>query len=741
MANYASAGVRSKEIDLSTVITPLGAAIGAFAGKFTKGFVGQPVAVTSHDIFTQNFGFPTNSNFNDWFQVDSFLKYSGTILVSRVVDVNGTFTSTTNTVTAVNELGKVEVQNVPSKMQVGSLVRFATDAEDQYMITAIEAPVEAQKQVDTLTIDSVADTNVYTLNVSGTDVSYTANDTDTTSTVATELGDLLEAVDASATNISVSSNIITITASVAGVAMDNVNSSSTIMTLETTTENVPGESYELVFDDATDFTTIANVGAEVLVKDFACNPFVEAAAEGTVLKTAAELYPNRIFIGNETDYASREVSIPVSTDSKIKFIAKSCGDYFNGTEIAIAREADFASGEATAFTGISLNELFIKKPLESKKEIAIAIRVNGEVKETFIVSLIEGTKDAAGKSVYIENVLNKYSTIVYAKDNTSNVLMPESRIASLVGKSPIKLSNGSEGLINAGDYIDAYEVFANKEEVIVDSIIAAEANRTAACAIADTRKDSIAFAGSRYEDCVGISSTKAVSAIVEDAQTGEMNNNATSYCALYGNYVEMYDKYNDKNRWVSVAGHAAGLRAQANENGNVWDASAGLQRGALKGINKLAFVPNAGQRELIARAKANIVTSFPGKGNVIWGQYTMTGVAGSAFTRINVRSLFNFLKRSVERAAQNYVFEINDSFTRSRFTNEVSPFLAGVKAGRGVYDFYVQCDETNNTAQSLDNNEFNAALFIKPSRTAEFINLSFVAVGTGTEFSEVVGGV
>jgi len=763
-----SPGVQVNEIDLSIVVPTLGNATACFAGVFTKGPSDKFLLITNGEELIQYYGEPTNDNYNDWFQCYNFLQYANKLLVSRAVDANGTFKDSGNEVYAVNELGKVEVTKAPYFIQVGSVVKFDANQENEYTVTGIEAPVEAVKQVDTITVNAAAEVD-YTVKNRGEEVTYSATADNTVEEIAQELGALIENIDTNATNVSVDGAVITVTASIAGVAMENVVVAGD-MTVETITENVEGESYELVFAEVNgekvDFSAIdsdgnvisgAVVGAPTLVKYSAINAIATAPKDGAVAKTAYELKPEAIHIPNEDEYEVQEMSIPVTGDTKLKFMAKSSGALMNGIEIAIAREADFASGTQYVFNGLVLNDFFETKPLESKKEIAIVIRKDGIVKASYIVSLIPGSKDYRNKSNYIEDIINKYDELLYVKDNTAIVEMPASRLYTAAEIAPdgtvitaasnnvLYTSNGTDGYVNFGDIEFAYgnvsdnTIFGNKEEIDIDIVIANEQARTQAGLLAAERADCICFIGAKFEDVVGLQSAKIVENLIKDVQTGELNsgNTANSFNAFFGNYKYQYDKWNDKFRWVSVAGDVAGLRADTNSSLNTWWASAGLDRGQIKNANKIAFNPNLGQRDFLYKNKINPVVSFPGQGNaIVWGQKTLQSKP-SAFDRINVRGLFNTLERAISRMAKYYLFEFNDVYTRNRFVSTIKPFLESVKAGRGVYDFYIRCDETNNTPQVIDANQFVCDIAVKPTRVAEFITLNFIAVGTGVEFSEI----
>ena len=767
MSTQMSPGVQVNEIDLSIVVPVLGNATAAFAGVFTKGPSDKYLLITNPEELIQYYGMPTNDNYNDWFQCYNFLQYANKLLVSRAVDANGTFTEIANTVKVVNEIGKVEVNDVPTLLKAGSVVKFDINADitGEYKIKEIEAPVEAVAQVSKLSVTSdLADGESITFNVNGIGVAYTASGDQTKEDVALALANEITS-DANDTTATAAGADITITASTAGVETIIDSLTGNISAVTIVTENVPGESYELVFDDSTDFSAITAANGPIYIKDSAMNALVDAPVDATydangvevtpagTLKSGDELKPEALFIPNEETYEVTEMSIPVYEGTKLKFFAKSSGSLMNKIEIAIAREKDFASGKSQVFEGLYLNDFFETKPLDSKSEIAIIVRKDGKITGSYIVSTIPGSKDYRNKSNYVEDIINKYDELLYVKDNTATTTLPQSRIFLSVGldntvvdnQLPLKTANGTDGQVNHGDIELAYgtvadnTIFGNKEEVDIDIVIANEQARVAAGALASERGDCIAFIGAKFEDVVGLPSAKIVENLIADALNGELNNASTanSYCATFGNYKYQYDKYNDKFRWVSIAGDVAGLRADTNTSLNTWWASAGLDRGQIKNAQKIAFNPNLGQRDFLYKNKINPVVSFPGQGNaIVWGQKTLQSKP-SAFDRINVRGLFNTLERAISRMAKYYLFEFNDGFTRNRFVGTIKPFLEGVKAGRGVYDFYVRCDETNNTPAVIDANQFVCDIAIKPTRVAEFITLNFVAVGTGVEFSEI----
>jgi len=202
----------------------------------------------------------------------------------------------------------------------------------------------------------------------------------------------------------------------------------------------------------------------------------------------------------------------------------------------------------------------------------------------------------------------------------------------------------------------------------------------------------------------------------------------------------MYDKYNGVYRYVPLNGDIAGLCAFTDQVRDPWFSPAGFNRGAIKNAVKLSWNPNQTQRDILYPLGVNPVVTFPGQGTVLYGDKTLQSKP-SAFDRINVRRLFITLEKAISRAAKFSLFEFNDDFTRAQFVALVAPFLRDVQGRRGIYDFRVVCDTTNNTPQVIDNNQFVGDIYIKPARSINFIRLNFIAVGTGVQFTEVTGAI
>jgi phage tail sheath protein FI len=213
---------------------------------------------------------------------------------------------------------------------------------------------------------------------------------------------------------------------------------------------------------------------------------------------------------------------------------------------------------------------------------------------------------------------------------------------------------------------------------------------------------------------------------------------STSYASCDSTALYVYDKYNDVYRFIGASGHMAGLCANTDNVADSWFSPAGVNRGQLLGITKLAFNPTKADRDTLYKARVNPIVSMPGQGTILFGDKTLLK-RPSAFDRINVRRLFITLEKAISTAAEAQLFEFNDEFTRAQFRNLVEPFLRDVKGRRGLTDFLVVCDNTNNDSQIVDSNRFVADLFIKPSKSINFITLNFIATRSGVEFSEIAG--
>jgi phage tail sheath protein FI len=253
--------------------------------------------------------------------------------------------------------------------------------------------------------------------------------------------------------------------------------------------------------------------------------------------------------------------------------------------------------------------------------------------------------------------------------------------------------------------------------------------------IAEERKDAVVFASPQRSDVVNITNSNTQTTNVK----GFFDTiRSSSYVVFDSGYKYQYDRYADLYRFVPLNGDLAGLAARTDTVADSWFSPAGFNRGIVRGAVKLAYNPTKAQRDILYPARINPVATFPGQGTILFGDKTGL-TTPSAFDRINVRRLFITLEKAISTASKFQLFEFNDEFTRANFRNIVEPFLREVQGRRGITDFLVVCDETNNTGEVIDRNEFIAEIFIKPARSINFITLSFVATRTGVSFDEVAG--
>jgi phage tail sheath protein FI len=405
----------------------------------------------------------------------------------------------------------------------------------------------------------------------------------------------------------------------------------------------------------------------------------------------------------------------------------------------------------TAAAGGSLDEMHIAVIDEDGSITGTA----GTILETFEgVSQAFDAKTSTGASNYYPQVIYQQSKFIYWIDHIATLSDGVTKVGTTfdntVGDAfvvnSVSLTSGTDDYVATNAEIaTAYEKFNDSENVDLSLLICGpsqtgadatgDTKATAVMDIATSRKDCVAFISPARSDVVGVANAITQTQNVISFADGVPS---TSYAVIDSGYKYMYDRYNDVYRFVPLNGDIAGLCARTDSIADAWFSPGGFNRGQIRGAVKLAFNPNQTQRDELYKSRINPVTSFPGQGTVLFGDKTAQSKP-SAFDRINVRRLFIVLEKAVSTAAKFQLFEFNDEFTRANFRNLVEPFLRDVQGRRGLTDFSVVCDDTNNTADVIDRNEFRADIFIKPARSINFIQLNFVATRSGVAFSEVAG--
>ena len=460
-----------------------------------------------------------------------------------------------------------------------------------------------------------------------------------------------------------------------------------------------------------------------------------------------------LLIKNDSDYLTK-TSVQLAAAGE--FIARHPGALGNSLKVSIVSNATSFSVASAAIqaelNGAPGTSAYAAKYGSTGDELHIIVEdqdglisgTKGTILEVFqYLSQASDAKKEDGTSIYYKDVINNQSEYVYWGEHNSNLTEAGSAATGDVDYATVDtvielvLANGADiTSVSTGNLQTAFDVLKDKATIDISLLFGApDADGSKLMAeylidIAAERKDCLAFVSPPIADSVsGGASTVA-------AYAGPIK--SSSYGVLDSSAVYVYDKYSDVYRYIGAAGHIAGLCAQTDNTADAWFSPAGQNRGVLKGVVKLAYNPQQAERDTLYKARVNPLVSFPGQGTILFGDKTLLN-RPSAFDRINVRRLFLALEKSISAAAEAQLFEFNDEFTRAQFKNLVEPFLRDVKGRRGLTDFRVVCDETNNTGQVIDSNKFVADIFVKPARAINFIQLNFVATRSGAEFTEIAG--
>lgn len=379
----------------------------------------------------------------------------------------------------------------------------------------------------------------------------------------------------------------------------------------------------------------------------------------------------------------------------------------------------------------------------------------GTVLETFpYVSVAKGAKTTDGGDNYVKTVINNSSNYVWFQKWDDNELPNGTNWASAPdgtsysegvdwsnATSSTAMSGGQDhAALDAGDYEVGFDLFEDPESIDVQLLIAPGMNdRTSQVTVVNNL---VAIAGKIRKDCLAVTSPNRAAVVSQnDPVTQTLVTTdlfaSSSYLAVDNNYLRVYDKYNDQYIHIPAASTTAGIMAFTDYTYGPWWSPAGEKRGEYVGVTALAYSPTKAQRDALYKKGVNPICQFPGRGTLLWGDKTKLS-RPSAFDRIPTRRLFLAIEKSVAVAARNFLFEINDEFTRSEFTAVIEPLLREIQGRRGIQDYRVQCDDTNNTPEVIDRNELIATIFIKPARSIYYITINFVATRTGADFDEIV---
>ena len=720
-----SPGVAVVEKDFTSIVPAVSSSIGAFAGAFPWGPVMEPTTVSSENELVRRFGKPNDSNFQSFFTAANFLSYTNNLLLVRADagHLNAVATQT-------GGLGTLTINNTGS----GYSSTLAAPA------VTVGAPDIAGGTQATATV-TLSGGAITAIAVATQGSGYSTPPTVTITPAAGDSG-----IGATATAVLTSGAVTSITVNTGGSGYKAVPT----VTLSGGTP-ITAATVGAVTVGASIISTITIVNAGT---GYSSVPSVTIAAppSGTTATVIATIAVAGIKIINGETYSANFSNGAGVVGS---WAAKYPGELGNSLRVSMADSATFTGWTyAAEFDAAPGTSPYAASVGGSSDEMHIIVvdedglisGTQGTVLEKFsFVSKGSDAKKPDGTNNFYKDVINSRSEYIWWMDHTPTLTDAGTSCAgntfvNLSSPLTVSLSGGTDDFaITDGEKNTAYALFANAEQYDISLVIAGKASSTVATYIinniAETRLDCVAFVSpenvSTGDVIIGSTST-------EITQVNAYRNAlpSTSYAVMDSGYKYQYDRYNDKYRYIPLNGDIAGLCARTDYTNDPWFSPGGLNRGQVKNVVRLAVNPNKTQRDTLYKNGVNPVVTFPGEGTVLFGDKTLLAKP-SAFDRINVRRLFIVMEKAIATAAKFQLFEFNDSFTRAQFKNLVEPFLRDVQGRRGITDFVVKCDESNNTGEVIDRNEFVADIFVKPNRSINFITLTFVAARSAINFTEI----
>jgi len=704
MAFQVSPGVNITELDLTAGVQAASLSAGAFVGMFEWGPALAPISIASETELVSVFGKPDSTTYEYWFSAQSFLTYSNQLRVVRAIASN-----------ALNATAEAKTLTGTVTTNGSTTVVGTTTAFDTELVVGQTIVVNAESLV-VATVTNSTQITVATAPATG----------NVTGGAATAYGVLIKNEAQWDQSFSTGSAGYGLAA---GKWPGDLGSSLKVS----------------LCPSATAFEDTSLTGTSVTAN----NDTTTLTGSGTAFDTEFVAGDLLVLI----DSSSREVeTVKIETITNATQVILATKPTFDGTYTTFKRQWEFAN----FFDGAPGTSAFADNKGASTDEMHVVVvdedglvtGVRGTVIEKFAyASKASDAKDASGNNNYYVNRLNRESEFVWwlGHVGTTTSWGTPATSGKTFGSATLPYTKSLVGAVDGnstltdGNIQTGWDEFADPDTTDVALLVTGPADpRTVGVyvinTVAEVRKDAIAFLSPRKASVVN-NALDEVADITTDR--GSIN---SSYAVMDSGWKYMYDKYNDVFRWVPLNGDIAGLAAQTDTTNDPWYSPAGFTRGNVKNVVKLAWNPKQLQRDDLYKIGVNPVVSFPAQGVVLYGDKTLL-TRPSAFDRVNVRRLFIALEKTIARYAKAQLFEFNDEFTRSAFRNAVEPFLRDVKARRGVTDFLVICDATNNTSQVIDANQFVGDIFVKPTRAINFIQLNFVAVRTGVSFQEVIGAV
>ncbi len=740
--NLASPGILIREVDLTQGrVDPTSDKIGGIVGPFAKGPVGTVTRINTENDLVDTFGQPydTDKQYETWMVASSYLAYGGIMNVVRADDTNLKNANDAGATLKIKSVEHYEELNYPTTPKSGATVIAKNPGSwaNDIRVAIIDAQADQRLGIDTTAINGGTDILVgmgITQTVPpGTVVSNTGTGAGTTSLLDGHLKGIITKVNTGTVDVKVVSHV-----SAAGThtAVDYNNvykfvigSGSTAVAIHTAGNSVAYGTTEVSsaidwFGEQTLAVSSETVGGTETVSTVKWNELADAP--GTSAYAAAR--------GARND----EIHVVV-IDGKGEITGNAGTILEKHLSLSKASDAEFSVGSPS----------YWNKYLEVNSEYVFAGSGSNQ-------TLVKTGFDGVGFTTFTDGGWNQKAEDADGP-NIFNAAGPLDLTLSGGKNYDGQTDKSAAGALDSdlGDLITGYSLFENESEVDVDFLLMGSGkygkDKTRALAtklitIAEARKDAVAFI-SPHRSAILTDTSDDTAVTVNSVETATTNVidffdpiTSSSYAVFDSGYKYMYDRFNDVFRYIPLNGDIAGTCARNDINNFPWFSPAGTSRGTILNAVKLAYNPGKTQRDRLYSNEINPVIFSPGSGIILFGDKTGLSKA-SAFDRINVRRLFIFLEDAIAAAARDQLFEFNDEITRANFVNIVEPFLRDVQAKRGIQDFIVICDETNNTAAIIDSNEFVADIYIKPARSINFIGLNFIATRTGVAFEEVIGSV
>ena len=716
MAFQTSPGVNISEIDLTNVVPAVATTEGAIAGVFRWGPELERILVTSEQDLVNRFGKPLSSSTT----VENSAGTAETVTFDDVAKpTSGGANSDLWTLVVGTESYATAAGNYANIEAIAIAIQAKLTASG---VTAYSVSYTGSKIV--LTWSSVGNQIIATYSVSYTGSgSGSANDTaptivqGTPRTVTNTQWSNYETFFSAANFLSYSDALYVTRVVGTAVASGGTNFNAKY-------KGTLGNSIQV------SHCVGNNMGLTAKTDVLAIQPY---KTKGTITASAANTVPGYLSVGSKIVLSTGIELVVTNIDD-----ATGSGPFIR--EITFDRVFSPADGGAYS-AGFNIQwrdaDLFDSAPSSATRMHVVVRDRDGKISGTAgsILEMFEDIDTAPG-SINPDGSTN-YSPDVF--DNRSDWIactIAQAQLQAQLTFGQVSLAGGvdsqDESTMPVGKLNEGYSLYIDPADVDVSLIIQGKARGTVLAnhiinSVCEVRKDCVAFISPELSDTT-----------VDNMKTFAGGLTASTFAVVDSGYKYQYDKYSDVYRWIPLNADIAGLCARTDDVRDPWFSPAGYSRGNIKNVVKLRLNPHKAERDLLYKAKINPVITQPGQGTVLFGDKTFAPTT-SAFDRINVRRLFIVLEKAIGVAAKSTLFEFNDDFTRAQFKNLVEPFLRDVQGRRGIYDFRVVCDETNNTSNVIDSNQFVGDIYIKPARSINFIQLNFVAVRSGVEFSEVVG--